>query len=258
MGVGGKSLVLVTGASRGIGKEVAIQLADCVDEGSVFVLTARKRESVRDTEKAVNNNGKFKVHNIGHDFFSRDDFPLDVITKALSVVDSVVLIHNAGTVGDVTHPADELTDPSDWNDYLHTNLVSTIVLNNRILEQVKQHTNVKQVTVVNVTSLLAVKAFPCFTQYSVSKTAREAYFRSLALERPDIRVLNYSPGPVDTDMRTDIAKRSYSAEIRSAFSSKDSMEISKSVVTTKETTSKLISILKSDTFENGGRVDYFD
>lgn len=60
---------------------------------------------------------------------------------------------------------------------------------------------------INLTSLLAVQAFPSFSQYSVGKAAREAYFRSLALENKDVKVLSYSPGPVDTDMRGEIARR---------------------------------------------------
>ncbi|EYC15434.1 hypothetical protein Y032_0037g3521 [Ancylostoma ceylanicum] len=43
-------------------------------------------------------------------------------------------------------------------------------------------------------------------QYSVGKAAREAFFRVLAVEDDTIKVLSYSPGPVDTAMHDVIAK----------------------------------------------------
>jgi len=60
---------------------------------------------------------------------------------------------------------------------------------------------------VNITSLLSHKAYPSFTQYSVGKAAREAYFRAFAAEHPGSRVLNYSPGPVDTQMHTEVTEK---------------------------------------------------
>jgi NAD(P)-dependent dehydrogenase (short-subunit alcohol dehydrogenase family) len=63
----------------------------------------------------------------------------------------------------------------------------------------------RKIFIVNITSLLSVKAYPSFTQYSVGKAAREAYFRGFATENPSCRVLNYSPGPVDTDMHTEVS-----------------------------------------------------
>lgn len=47
-----------------------------------------------------------------------------------------------------------------------------------------------------------------FIQYSAGKAAREAFFRALAVEEPNLRILNYSPGPVQTDMHEEIAERS--------------------------------------------------
>lgn len=102
--------------------------------------------------------------------------------------------------------------------------------------------------ILNITSLLAVKAFRSMTQvmisfqilfhlltscffivvlnclanfissekriwsnvifqYSVGKAAREAFFRALAVEENNLRILNYSPGPVQTDMHSEVAKR---------------------------------------------------
>ena len=37
--------------------------------------------------------------------------------------------------------------------------------------------------------------------YDPGKAARDMLFRTMALEEPDLRVLNYAPGPLDTDMQ---------------------------------------------------------
>uniref|UniRef100_A0AC35FLC0 Uncharacterized protein n=1 Tax=Panagrolaimus sp. PS1159 TaxID=55785 RepID=A0AC35FLC0_9BILA len=104
-----------------------------------------------------------------------------------------------------------------------------------------------------------IKWAGCFVKYCVGKAAREAYFRNFALET-DSRVLNYSPGPVETDMITEIGKSSFDPQIREMFSptSTQSVDTHRKRLSPKETVSKLIAIIDKNEFDNGGRVDYFD
>lgn len=81
------------------------------------------------------------------------------------------------------------------------------------------------------------------------------YFRVLALEEPDLIVLNYSPGPVDTDMTVDVQANSVSNEIRSMF--KDLRE-GKTILQPLETTQKFIGIIEAGAYTTGDHVDYFD
>jgi len=46
--------------------------------------------------------------------------------------DLCLIIHNAGTVGDLTKKSSELNEIGQWQNYLQTNLLSTILLNNLI------------------------------------------------------------------------------------------------------------------------------
>lgn len=80
------------------------------------------------------------------------------------------------------------------------------------------------------------------------KAAREAYIRALVCENPKVRVLNYSPGPVQTDMVVPLANDSHNQ----AFFSNTA-----NLLTTLQTVTKFVSILKENTFENGATVDYF-
>ena len=59
----------------------------------------------------------------------------------------------------------------------------------------------KRSTVINVSSLLGIQAWKSVGHYCSVKAAREMLFKVLALENPDnMRVLNYAPGPIDTEM----------------------------------------------------------
>lgn len=53
-------------------------------------------------------------------------------------------------------------------------------------------------TVVNISSLCALKPFPSWVLYCTGKAARDMMFRVLAEEEPDVRVLNYAPGECPT------------------------------------------------------------
>jgi len=54
----------------------------------------------------------------------------------------------------------------------------------------------------------------------LGKAAREMFFRVLALEDSSIRVLNYAPGPCETDMQKEIRETSGDLEIRKIFQGK--------------------------------------
>jgi sepiapterin reductase len=124
----------------------------------------------------------------------------------------------------------------------------------------------RTIVIVNITSLLAIKAFASFTQYSVGKAAREAYFRSFALEHDeaDCRVLQYSPGPVDTEMHAEVHRTTYDETVREHFQNRPKpptakpSDLHRRLITPKETVDKLIGILNDNRFENGSRVDFFD
>lgn len=81
------------------------------------------------------------------------------------------------------------------------------------------------------------------------KAARDAFFRSVALEHPDIRVLNYAPGPVRTEMADTLRTNSFMQE----FFEKD-----ENVLKPEDTVAKLVTILDANTFISGSHVDYFD
>ena len=58
----------------------------------------------------------------------------------------------------------------------------------------------------------------CFISFvHAGKAAREMFFKVMALEKPDVRVLSYAPGPLKTDMFYCIRDNSYDSEVKSMF-----------------------------------------
>lgn len=81
------------------------------------------------------------------------------------------------------------------------------------------------------------------------------YFRVLALEEPSLIVLNYSPGPVDTDMTVDVQANSVSPDIRSMFKE---LRDGKTILQPSDTSVKFINIIETGKYINGAHIDYFD
>jgi NAD(P)-dependent dehydrogenase (short-subunit alcohol dehydrogenase family) len=92
----------------------------------------------------------------------------DIVSRNVKDAKLVALFHNAGTVGDLAKRSDELNSVEDWHKYLQINLVSTILLNNTVYSTVCNQVRAKELEflVIDITSLLAIKAFPSFTQVS--------------------------------------------------------------------------------------------
>lgn len=117
---------------------------------------------IREASKGVN------VEIIVADFLSFDigytQEIAEVVSRHVKNVELVAIFHVAGTIGDLKKRSEELNCVEDWHAYLQTNLVSTILTNNAVYSVVKDRSNEIGFLVVDITSLLAIKAFPSFTQ----------------------------------------------------------------------------------------------
>lgn len=81
------------------------------------------------------------------------------------------------------------------------------------------------------------------------------YFRVLALEESDLIVLNYSPGPVETDMTVDVQANSAAPDVRAIFKG---LRDSNTILQPIQTTLKFIEVIEAGTYQSGDHVDYYD
>lgn len=262
-----KTFLLITGASRGIGRTMALRLSEKLKAGSKIALMARDKEALNGVRAEINKitEGRHQVEIYAIDFSAAasKDFQ-DSLNHAMehhevNDFERAFVIHNVGTIGDVTKSTlqqDQVGTGSvveSWHKYMHTNLYSTVALN---VEFFKRFAGLEKV-VVNVTSLCALEPFVSMSYYCSGKAAREMYFRVLALEEADTNtiILNYSPGAVDTDMTQIIQRDSINQSLRDTF--KEQRD-SKTMLTTEQTTQKFLQVLEQRNFQSGDHVDYYD
>jgi sepiapterin reductase len=183
-----------------------------------------------------------------HDVFSRC---AAVAAESRKKHEQFVIVHDAGSAGDITQPIVQQTDPSVLQQQLALNFTSMSVLTSLFLSRFASGERV----VVNISSLLAKVHLAGFAMYSASRAARNALIGTFAAENPDVRFLTYTPGPCMTDMFKSIADSSHSQSTRDMFQAQIERN---EVLTCQESISKLMELLRENRFENAAVIDYYD
>ncbi|OWF47702.1 sepiapterin reductase-like [Mizuhopecten yessoensis] len=256
-----KSFVVITGASRGLGKCIASKLVANLPRSSFFLFLSRNNaaQEIVASELSTSYPGaqigscKFDQGHLDQNIF--DTLFTDVIKKHdLNVGDfeQAVIVHNCATVGDVSKYAWEMMEVASLQKFFDVNVTGMILLNSAFF---KTFSGTKSRLIVNMTSDNSKIPYPTMSTYCASKSARDMYFRVLALEDPSIRVLSYSPGPCDTDMLANVRDKSSNKE----FADDIKKFYSEGKVLTCDTSAdKLVAVLRKNTFKNAEHVEYDD
>ena len=185
-------VALVTGASRGIGRAVALALGAA---GATVACCARSAEQIGATAAEVGGHGG-RARGFRLDVTRRNEIDAVVadIGAALGPID--ILVNNAGITLDKRSV--EVTD-DEWDDVLATNLTSTFTLARAVAPGMMEQRRGK---IINIGSMYGKIGVPRYAAYCASKAAVEALTRSLAVEwaRHGIQVNCLAPGYVNTDI----------------------------------------------------------
>lgn len=256
-----ESFCVITGASRGLGRSIARLFAKewGMRESKVdLVLLARSRSGLEETRQLVGEESpSVRVHILVADL--GDTIAFDRVSAQIrALVDEQkpspsaqgVLVHNAGSLGDVTKWGCDVS-ASEASTYMNLNFATFVGLTSSFLSQFDG----RQCFIINISSILGSIPLPAFGLYSAGKAARDQFLRVLCKENPKLRVLSYSPGPCDTEMqeylRTSIVNEEARKNAQEAYEKGQVLKPDQSI-------SKLVQLLGEDTYKNAEVVDYFD
>jgi short-subunit dehydrogenase len=188
--------VLLTGASSGIGRALAVQLAD---QGAILVLAARRADLLDEVAEEIHAVGHPRPIVIPTDLSERGSAATLCATAIEALGGSIdVLVNNAG--GNLTGPQSLIADSADARTVFEVNVWSPLALTAAVLPAMRA---AGSGTIVNVTSTIQSVPLPLLGYYSASKAALAQATRSLRLELAEtpIRVLEVVPGATDTALR---------------------------------------------------------
>ena len=198
-------VALITGASRGLGKAIALALAPA---GVRLALVARDVEQLSAVAaQARQLGGEAEVFRADiADESQILQLERDVLAK-FGPVD--ILVNNAGI--NIRKFCVDYT-LAEWNSVVNTNLTSAFLMCRSFVPHMKGRGYGR---IVNITSIMSHISLPQRTAYSASKAGLLGFTKCLALElaREDITVVAISPGPFATEMTEAIMNDPEKAEV---------------------------------------------
>jgi 3-oxoacyl-[acyl-carrier protein] reductase len=190
-------VAVVTGASRGIGRAIALELAQ--RGARVVVNYHRNAEAAAEVVAAIEANGGQAVA-VQADVGDIEQ-AAELIKTALDTFGQIdVLVNNAGTTRDQLLM---LMKEGDWDDVLRTNLKSVF---NCCKAAARPMVRRRQGRIINITSVSGIAGQGGQTNYAASKAGIIGFTKSLAKELGprNITVNGVAPGFVPTDLTSDL------------------------------------------------------
>jgi 3-oxoacyl-[acyl-carrier protein] reductase len=190
--------VLVTGASRGIGRAIAAAFAI---EGAHVIGTATSAAGVADIDQylaSAAGGGAGRILDVG------DAASIDALVNRLTTEDKLpqILVNNAGITRDnlLLRMKDD-----EWHAVINADLTSVFALTRRLLRgMLKEHFG----RVINISSVVAASGNAGQANYAAAKAGIIGFTKSVAREVASrgVTINTVSPGFIDTDMTRQLAE----------------------------------------------------
>ena len=186
-------IVIVTGASRGIGKSIA---EECVNQGATVIFTyLSSKEKAEALEAELSSNGGVaKGFKSDASKFEEAQALVDNVVSEYGTVD--VLINNAGITRDTLLMR---MSEEQWDEVINTNLKSAFNLTKAVQRPMLK---ARSGSIVNMSSVVGVKGNAGQANYAASKAGLIGFTKSVAAElgSRNIRCNAIAPGFIETEM----------------------------------------------------------
>ncbi|MGB7292339.1 MAG: 3-oxoacyl-[acyl-carrier-protein] reductase [Thermodesulfobacteriota bacterium] len=193
-------IALITGASRGIGKAIALELSS---RGAYVVVNYHRSVSAAEevSNNIVNSGGKCKISGFNVSDFTRVQEEIDKVAEELGGLH--ILVNNAGITKDGLLLR---MKENDWDEVLSVNLKGVFNCTKAASKiMVKQRYG----RIINITSIVGEMGNVGQTNYSASKAGIIGFTKSTAKElgSRNITVNAISPGFIETDITQDLSQK---------------------------------------------------
>jgi short-subunit dehydrogenase len=192
-----KKVAIVTGASSGIGRDIAIQLAR---ESYHLVVTARRKERLEDLKKQIESQTQSSCYVLACDLTNRSSLQ-NLIDESLKWSESIggelsVLVNNAGS--GVWDRFIEIPVETSQRD-IDVNVVALTTLSYHFIREVKKKGN--EASILNIASMAAFMPVANYAVYSATKAYVKHFSEVLdyELKETNISVTCVCPGGVKTE-----------------------------------------------------------
>ncbi|MCP3025927.1 SDR family NAD(P)-dependent oxidoreductase [Halobacillus sp. A5] len=186
-------VAVITGASSGIGKAIAEQLAG---EGANVVLAARRAHKLQKLAEKIEDEYDVRTAVVETDVTKRVDVE-ELVKQTKDKFNSVdIYVNNAGVML-LSFLKNDHVD--EWEQMVDVNIKGVLYGIHAVLPQMLEQ---KSGHIVNVSSVAGHEVFPSSTVYSATKYAVKALSMGMEkeLSKSGVRVTNVSPGAVDTEL----------------------------------------------------------
>ena len=191
-------MALITGGSRGIGKAIALALAE---EGVNVAITGRNEEKLKEVVQEIERKGVKSAYAV-FDITSKTEVygALEKLQKDFGKID--VLVNNAGIAafGGILEMEDE-----KWEEIVKTNLFGAYYVVKAVVPSMVER---KTGDIINISSTAGLKGNAMTSAYSASKFGLIGMSESMMLElrKQNIRVTTLMPSTIASDMSKDVLK----------------------------------------------------
>ena len=195
-----QKIAIVTGASRGIGREVAKELAE---SGITVIANYNKSEEEAKKLQQELEEQDLKLEIFKADVSKREDVKklVEYTIKKYGKID--ILINNAG-ISEYKLFTDETDE--DWDKLINTNLYSAFAMSQEVIPNMVHN---KKGCIINISSIWGIVGGSLEVLYSISKAGLDGMTKALAKELgpSNIRVNSIAPGMINTKMNSKFTEK---------------------------------------------------